>query len=326
MIGDPTGKNVTRKPLTREDVLANAETYAEQVFKVLDRERTEVRFNSEWFGKMSAADMIRLAGQHTVARMLERDDFAKRYAAHQSIAIHEFLYPLVQGYDSVALRADVELGGTDQKFNLLMGRGLQEHFGQKPQIVLTMPLLEGLDGVNKMSKSLGNYIGIDEPAIDIVTKTMKIGDELMWRWIELLSFDISMTDARALREEIEADALNPRDLKMRLARELAARFHGAAAADQAVAGWNAVVRGEGDLSQLPLTQIDVPADGLRIAALLTAAGLAPSNSEANRKLKERAVRVNGAVVEDAALVYAPGFEGVLAVGKRNFARVKLVAV
>jgi tyrosyl-tRNA synthetase len=326
MIGDPTGKNVTRKPLTREDVLANAETYAEQVFKVLDRERTEVRFNSEWFGKMSAADMIRLAGQHTVARMLERDDFAKRYAAHQSIAIHEFLYPLVQGYDSVALEADVELGGTDQKFNLLMGRGLQEHFGQKPQIVLTMPLLEGLDGVNKMSKSLGNYIGIDEPAIDIVTKTMKIGDELMWRWIELLSFDISMTDARALREEIEAGALNPRDLKMRLARELAARFHDAAAADQAVAGWNAVVRGEGDLSQLPLTQIDVPADGLRIAALLTAAGLAPSNSEANRKLKERAVRVNGAVVEDAALVYAPGFEGVLAVGKRNFARVKLVAV
>ena len=181
MIGDPSGKNVTRKPLTKEDVLANARTYEDQVFKVLDREKTEVRFNSEWFGKMGAADMIRLAGQHTVARMLERDDFSKRYAAQQSIAIHEFLYPLVQGYDSVALEADVELGGTDQKFNLLMGRGLQEHYGQKPQIVLTMPLLEGLDGVNKMSKSLNNYIGISEPAIDMVTKTMKVDDTLMWR-------------------------------------------------------------------------------------------------------------------------------------------------
>ncbi|HLT43173.1 MAG TPA: tyrosine--tRNA ligase, partial [Luteimonas sp.] len=204
MIGDPSGKNATRKPLTREDVLANARTYETQVFKVLDRERTEVRFNSEWFGTMSAADMIRLAGQHTVARMLERDDFAKRYAAQQSIAIHEFLYPLVQGYDSVALEADVELGGTDQKFNLLMGRGLQEHFGQKPQVVLTMPLLEGLDGVNKMSKSLGNYIGIAEPAIDIVTKTMKIGDALMWKWIDLLSFEIGIEAAARLRSEVEA--------------------------------------------------------------------------------------------------------------------------
>lgn len=324
MIGDPTGKNATRKPLTREDVLANAETYAEQVFKVLDRERTEVRFNSEWFGRMSAADMIRLAGQHTVARMLERDDFAKRYAAHQSIAIHEFLYPLVQGYDSVALEADVELGGTDQKFNLLMGRGLQEHFGQKPQIVLTMPLLEGLDGVQKMSKSLGNYIGINEPAIDIVTKAMKIDDTLMWRWIELLSFEISIADAQRLKGEIDSGALNPRDLKMRLARELAARFHGAAAAEQAVAGWNAAVRGEGDVSQLPLTDVVVPVEGLRIASLLTAAGLTPSNSEANRKLKERAVRIDGDVFEDAARVFAPGFEGVLAVGKRNFARVRLV--
>ncbi|GAB2505255.1 tyrosine--tRNA ligase [Lysobacter humi (ex Lee et al. 2017)] len=324
MIGDPTGKNVTRKPLTREDVLANAETYAEQVFKVLDRDRTEVRFNSEWFGQMSAADMVRLAGQHTVARMLERDDFAKRYAAQQSIAIHEFLYPLVQGYDSVALKADVELGGTDQKFNLLMGRGLQEHHGQAPQVVLTMPLLEGLDGVQKMSKSLGNYIGIDEPAIDIVTKTMKIDDALMWRWIELLSFEISIADAQRLRSEIDSGALNPRDLKMRLARELAARFHGARAAEQAVAGWNAAVRGEGDVSQLPLTDVTVPEEGLRIAALLTAAGLTPSNSEANRKLKERAVRVDGDILEDAQRVFAPGFEGVIAVGKRNFARVRLV--
>jgi tyrosyl-tRNA synthetase len=325
MIGDPTGKNVTRKPLTREDVLANAETYAEQVFKVLDRERTEVRFNSEWFGRMSAADMIKLAGQHTVARMLERDDFAKRYAAHQSIAIHEFLYPLVQGYDSVALEADVELGGTDQKFNLLMGRGLQEHFGQKPQIVLTMPLLEGLDGVNKMSKSLGNYIGIDEPAIDIVTKTMKVDDTLMWRWIELLSFDIGIAEARLLRGDIDSGQLNPRDLKMRLARELAARFHGSARAEQAVAGWNAAVRGEGDTAQLPLTDVAVPVDGVRIAALLTAAGLTPSNSEANRKLKERAVRVDGEVFEDAARIFLPGFEAVVAVGKRNFARVRLVS-
>lgn len=324
MIGDPTGKSATRKPLTREEVLANAETYAEQVFKVLDRGRTEVRFNSEWFGKMSAADMIRLAGQHTVARMLERDDFAKRFAAQQSIAIHEFLYPLVQGYDSVALQADVELGGTDQKFNLLMGRGLQEHFGQPPQVVLTMPLLEGLDGVHKMSKSLGNYIGITEPAIDIVNKTMKIGDELMWRWIELLSFEISPAEARRLRGEVAA-GLNPRDVKLRLARELAARFHGAAAAEQAIAGWHAAVTGQGDTSLLPLQEVAIPAEGIRIAALLTAAGITPSNSEANRKLKERAVRVDGVVVEDPGMTFAPGFEGVLQVGKRNFARVRLKA-
>jgi tyrosyl-tRNA synthetase len=324
MIGDPTGKNATRKPLTREDVERNARTYADQVFKVLDRERTEVRFNSEWFGKMGAADMIRLAGQQTVARMLERDDFAKRYAAQQSIAIHEFLYPLVQGYDSVALNADVELGGTDQKFNLLMGRGLQEHFGQAPQVVLTMPLLEGLDGVHKMSKSLGNYIGIDEPAIDIVTKTMKIDDALMWRWIDLLSFDIGLEEAARLRHQVEAGELNPRDVKLRLARELATRFHDAAAAERAVEGWQAVVTGQGDTRLLPLQEVPVPAEGLRIAALLTAAGLTPSNSEANRKLKERAVKVEGEVVEDPQLVFAPGFEGVLQVGKRNFARIVLV--
>ncbi|ROP73978.1 tyrosyl-tRNA synthetase [Stenotrophomonas rhizophila] len=325
MIGDPSGKNVTRKPLTKEDVLANARTYEDQVFKVLDREKTEVRFNSEWFGKMAAADMIRLAGQHTVARMLERDDFAKRYAAQQSIALHEFLYPLVQGYDSVALEADVELGGTDQKFNLLMGRGLQEHYGQKPQIVLTMPLLEGLDGVAKMSKSLNNYIGISEPAIDIVTKTMKIGDDLMWRWIELLSFDISQAEAKALREQVEAGGLNPREVKLRLARELTTRFHDAAAAEQAIAGWNAAVTGQGDVTLLPLQEVTIPAEGLRIGALLTAAGLTPSNSEASRKLKERAVKVDGQVVEDAQQVFVPGFEGLLQVGKRTFARVLLVA-
>ncbi len=325
MIGDPTGKNVTRKPLTREDVLANAETYASQVYKVLDKERTELRFNSEWFGQMSAADLIKLAAQHTVARMLERDDFAKRYAAQQPIAIHEFLYPLVQGYDSVALKCDVELGGTDQKFNLLMGRALQEHHGQAPQIVLTMPLLEGLDGVNKMSKSLGNYIGINEPAIDMVTKTMKIGDDLMWRWFELLSFDVSLEQLAQMKREIADGSLNPRDAKLRLARELVTRFHDAAAAEQAIAGWHAVVRGEGDTSLLPLNDIAVPAEGIRLAALLTAAGITASNSEASRKLKERAVRIDTEVVEDAQRVFSVGFEGVLQVGKRNFARVRLVA-
>jgi len=323
MIGDPSGKNITRKPLSREDVLANARTYEEQVFKVLDRKRTEVRFNSEWFAKMSAADIIRLAGQHTVARMLERDDFAKRYQAQQSIAIHEFLYPLVQGYDSVALKADVECGGTDQKFNLLMGRGLQENSGQPPQIVLTMPLLVGLDGVNKMSKSLGNYIGVTEPAIDIVNKTMKIGDALMWDWIELLSFEISINEAKSLQTAVAAGELNPREIKLRLARELATRFHDASTADTAIAGWQAAVTGQGDTSLLPLQDVKVPPEGLRIAPLLTAAGITPSNSEANRKLKERAVKINGAVIEDATLVVTPGFEGVLQVGKRNFARIRL---
>jgi len=324
MIGDPTGKNATRKPMTREDVEANARTYADQVFKVLDRERTELRFNMEWFGKMSAVDMTRLAGQLTVARMLERDDFAKRYAAQQPISIHEFLYPLAQGYDSVALRSDVELGGTDQKFNLLMGRALQESHGQPPQIVLTMPLLEGLDGINKMSKSLGNYIGINEPAIDIVTKTLKVGDELMWRWFELLSFDVSLAELGRMKQDVAAGQLNPRDAKLRLARELAARFHGAAAAETAVAGWHAVVRGEGDTSLLPQAEIAVPAEGLRIAPLLVAAGLAASNSEASRKLKERAVKVDAEVLEDGQRVFGPGFEGVLQVGKRSFARVRLV--
>ncbi|AEQ94741.1 tyrosine--tRNA ligase [Xanthomonas oryzae] len=324
MIGDPSGKNATRKPLSREDVLANARTYEEQVFKILDRERTEVRFNSEWFGQMSAADMIKLSAQHTVARMLERDDFAKRFGSQQPIAIHEFLYPLVQGYDSVALKADVELGGTDQKFNLLMGRGLQEHYGQAPQIVLTMPLLEGLDGVAKMSKSLGNYIGINEPAIDIVTKTMKIGDELTWRWIDLLSFDISVAEAVRLKEQVTSGELHPREVKLRLARELATRFHDAVTAEQAIAGWHAVVTGQGDTSLLPLQEVVVPAEGLRIASLLTAAGLTPSNSEATRKLKERAVKIDGEVLEDATRVFTQGFEGVIQVGKRNFARVSLV--
>ena len=325
MIGDPSGKNSTRPPLTRDQVLANAETYKEQVFKILDPQRTQVVFNSEWMDKFSAAEMIQLAGKYTVARMLERDDFDKRYKGGQSIAIHEFLYPLIQGYDSVAMRADIELGGTDQKFNLLMGRALQEHHGQKPQVVLTMPLLVGLDGVNKMSKSLGNYIGVTDPAIDFVNKTMKIGDELMWEWIELLSFDIGIDEAAKLKAEVAAGVLNPREVKLRLARELATRFHDAAAAETAIAGWHAAVTGQGDTSQLPLKEVAIPAEGLRIAALLTAAGITPSNSEANRKLKERAVRVDGEVVEDAGSVFTPGFEGVLQVGKRNFARVRLVS-
>jgi tyrosyl-tRNA synthetase len=326
MIGDPSGKSATRKPLTREDVLANAQTYADQVFKVLDREKTEVRFNSEWFGAMSAADMIKLAGQHTVARMLERDDFQKRFSGQQPIAIHEFLYPLVQGYDSVALKADVELGGTDQRFNLLMGRGLQEHHGQAPQVVITMPLLEGLDGVNKMSKSLGNYIGINEPAIDIVTKTMKVGDELMWRWMELLSFEVSLTELAKLKADVAAGAVHPKDLKLRLARELATRFQGASEAEKAIRGWEAVVRGvSADWEEIPLTELVIPADGLRIAALLTLAGLTPSNSEAARKMKERSVRVNGVVVEDTATSFSPGFQAVLQVGKRTFAHIRLVA-
>jgi tyrosyl-tRNA synthetase len=323
MIGDPSGKNVTRKPLTREDVLANAETYAAQVYKVLDRERTELRFNSEWFGKMDAAGMIKLAAKHTVARMLERDDFDKRYKSGQPIAIHEFLYPLVQGYDSVALKADVELGGTDQKFNLLVGRQLQEQEGQPPQIVLTMPLLEGTDGVNKMSKSLGNYIGINEPANEIFGKVMRVSDELMWRYYELLSFEKSLADIERMRDDVDAGA-NPRDYKMALATELTARFHDKAAADAAIKHWNDVVQGGGVPQDLKTVEVAVPANGIRVAALLKAAGLAPSTSEAMRKLNERAVRVDGSVVEDRELTLQQGEEHLLQLGKRGFAKVKLI--
>jgi tyrosyl-tRNA synthetase len=324
MIGDPTGKNVTRKPLTREDVAANARTYADQVFKVLDRDKTELRFNSEWFDQMDAAGMIKLAAQHTVARMLERDDFSKRFAGQQPIAIHEFLYPLVQGYDSVALKADVELGGTDQKFNLLMGRALQAHYGQPPQIVLTMPLLEGLDGVNKMGKSLGNYIGINEPANDIFGKTMSVSDELMWRWFTLLSFEKSLADIAAMRAAVAAGG-NPRDFKVQLARELVDRFHGAGAGEAAIRHWNEVVRGGAVPADLPVQEIPVPAEGIRIGALLRAAGLAASGAEAGRKLTERAVRIDGVLAEDRELTLSAGDECLLQLGKRGFARVRLVA-
>jgi tyrosyl-tRNA synthetase len=324
MIGDPTGKNVTRKPLSREDIEANAKTYADQVYKVLDREKTEVRFNSEWFGAMSAADMVRLSAKHTVARMLERDDFSKRYKSEQPIAIHEFLYPLVQGYDSVALAADVELGGTDQKFNLLVGRQLQEDAGQPAQIVLTMPLLEGTDGVAKMSKSLGNYIGINEPPNEIFGKIMRLSDEMMWRYFELLSFEKSLADLKGLRDAVLHGRKNPRDLKMELARELTSRFHGAGAGEGAVRHWHEVVQGGGVPQDLELTDIRVPVDGIRIGALLKAAGLAPSTSEAMRKLGERAVRVDGEVVEARDLLLSAGSEHLLQLGKRGFARVRLI--
>jgi tyrosyl-tRNA synthetase len=322
MIGDPTGKNATRKPLTREDVLANAETYAEQVYKVLDRTKTELRFNSEWFGTMTAADMIKLAGQHTVARMLERDDFAKRYAAQQSIAIHEFLYPLVQGYDSVALKCDVELGGTDQKFNLLMGRGLQEAAGLPPQVVITLPLLEGLDGANKMSKSLGNYIGINEPAKDIFGKTMSVSDDLMWRWFELLSFKKSLAELADMRRAVEAGEANPRDFKLELAYELTARFHGAGAADAVLGAWHA--KRDGALPEdIREFHIRAPKEGLRLAAALRETALAASGAEASRKAKERAVRVDGVVVEDPSHLLPPGTTYLLQLGKRGFARINL---
>ena len=324
MIGDPSGKNVTRKPLTRDDVLANAETYAAQVYKVLDKQRTELRFNSEWFGQMDAAGMIKLAAKHTVARMLERDDFDKRYKSGQPIAIHEFLYPLVQGYDSVALKADVELGGTDQKFNLLVGRQLQEDVGQPPQIVLTMPLLEGTDGVNKMSKSLGNYIGINEAPNEIFGKVMRLSDDMMWRYFDLLSFAQSLADIARMREEVAAGK-NPRDFKMALAAELTARFHDQAAAQAAIAHWHEVVQGGGVPQDIPTQQIAVAADGIRIGALLKAAGLAPSTSEAMRKLNERAVRIDGNVVENRELTLHANAEHLLQLGKRGYARVRLVA-
>jgi len=273
---------------------------------------------------MDAAGMIRLAAKHTVARMLERDDFDKRYKGGQPIAIHEFLYPLVQGYDSVALKADVELGGTDQKFNLLVGRQLQEDVGQPPQIVLTMPLLEGTDGVNKMSKSLGNYIGINEAPNEIFGKIMRLSDDMMWRYFELLSFAKSLADIAHMREEV-AGGKNPRDFKMQLAAELTARFHNEAAAQASIAHWHEVVQGGGVPQDLPTIDVAIPAAGIRIGALLKAAGLAPSTSEAMRKLNERAVRIDGAVVENRELTLLPNAEHLLQLGKRGYARVRLVS-
>jgi len=324
MIGDPSGKSATRPPLSEDDVKRNAETYAEQVFRILDKSRTVVEFNSRWFGQMHAADLVRLAAQHTVARMLERDDFAKRYAGNQPIGIHEFLYPLIQGYDSVALEADVELGGTDQTFNLLVGRGLQAHYGQAPQIVLTMPLLEGLDGVQKMSKSLGNTIGVTEPPDEIFGKTMRISDELMWRYYELLS-QVSLDEIAARRARVVAGE-NPKLVKEALAEELVARFHGPEAGRSARERFNArFARGELP-DDIPEREIAVPAEGLALASVLKAAGLTASTSESHRMVKQGAVRVDGERVSDASRVLAPGSEHLLQVGKRRVARVRTLSL
>jgi tyrosyl-tRNA synthetase len=321
LIGDPTGRNATRPPLTVDEIKANANTYKAQVFKILDAERTRIDFNSRWLSKLTATDMVRLTAHYTVARMLERDDFSKRYKAGQPISIHEFLYPLAQGYDSVAMRADVELGGTDQKFNLLVGRTLQEAYGQEPQVVLTTPLLEGTDGVSKMSKSLGNYIGITEDADSMFGKLMSISDELMWRYFELLSFR-PLTQIAHLRGEAGAGR-NPRDIKFELAREIVARFHDAAAAERAQRNFTARVSQKAVPEDLPLRVIAVEGAGLRLANLLKEAGLAPSTSEANRKIDEGAVRIDGERVSDRARTLKAGAEHVFQVGSKRFARVRL---
>ncbi|CAG0930320.1 MAG: Tyrosine--tRNA ligase [Rhodocyclaceae bacterium] len=321
MIGDPTGRNATRPPLSREQILENAKTYREQVFKILDPDKTEVCFNSTWFEPIGAAGMIKLAAQHTVARMLERDDFAKRYASGQPIAIHEFLYPLCQGYDSVAMRADIELGGTDQKFNLLVGRELQKHYGQSPQCILTMPLLEGLDGVNKMSKSYGNYVGIDEPPKEIFGKLMSVSDDLMWRYYELLSFRSNEEIAR-FKEEV-AGGRNPRDVKVMLAQEIVQRFHSRQAAEDALADFEARFRQGAIPEDVEDVSIPCGAEGLGIALVLKQAGLTGSTSEALRMIEQGGVRLDGEKVSDRALVLKPGVTVVLQVGKRKFARVSL---
>lgn len=317
MIGDPTGKNATRPPLSREQIKQNALTYQDQVFKILDPAKTEICFNSSWFDALGAAGMIKLAAQHTVARMLERDDFAKRYAGNQPIAIHEFLYPLCQGYDSVAMQADVELGGTDQKFNLLVGRELQKHYGQAPQCILTMPLLEGLDGVNKMSKSLGNYIGIAEPPQEIFGKVMSISDVLMWRYFDLLSFRSSQ-EISNLKRDVDAGA-NPRDVKILLAQELVARFHSQAAAGRALEDFQARFQRGAMPEDMP--QLSIPSG--QIAQVLKQSGLVASTSEALRMIDGGGVRIDGEKVSDKALMLAAGSTVVLQVGKRKFARIAL---
>ena len=320
MIGDPTGKSATRPPLTRDEVLENARTYEEQIYKILDPERTLVVFNSSWMGEMSAADLIQLAARQTVARMLERDDFSKRYRNGQPIAIHEFLYPLIQGYDSVALKADVELGGTDQKFNLLMGRELQKQYGQPPQVVITMPLLEGLDGVNKMSKSLGNYVGIDEPPEEMFGKLMSISDELMWRYFELLSFR-PMADIERLKQEV-ATGRNPRDVKFELAEEIVARFHDRATAERARQAFIARFQKGALPDELPEVALAPGDEGMPLPRLLKEAGLVASTSEGIRMIRQGAVRINGDRVGDKDLRVRTGdLPLVVQVGKRRFARV-----
>lgn len=321
MIGDPTGKNETRKPLTRADVEANAQTYRDQVFKVLDPERTTVVFNSHWLDKLGTDGLIRLAAHQTVARMLERDDFSQRYKGGQPIAIHEFLYPLLQGYDSVELKADVELGGNDQKFNLLMGRHLQQAYGQKPQCVLTVPILEGLDGVNKMSKSLNNYIGVKDPAPEMFGKIMSISDTLMWRYYELLSFR-PLAEIAALRKSIDEGA-NPRDIKMELGVEIASRFHGAGAGETARAAFIEQFSKGALPENIPEVNVVSPAAGLGLARVLKEAGLVASNGEGLRMIEQRAVRVDQQRVEDKALALKPGATYLLQVGSRRYARVTM---
>src|SRR6185312_7705916 len=321
LIGDPSGRNVTRPRLTPEEVQANARTYEKQIFRILDPARTRVDFNSRWFGPMSAAGLIEIAARHTVARMLERDEFSKRFKAGQPIAMHEFLYPLVQGYDSVALQADVELGGTDQRFNLLVGRSLQEHYGQEPQIVLTMPLLEGLDGVNKMSKSLGNYVAINDAPDEMFGKLMSISDALMWRYFELLSFR-PLREIGALRGEVDSGR-NPRDVKFELAREIVARFHDACAAERAQANFQARFSRKQLPADLPLTALPAAGEHLGLIAALVAAGLAASGTEARRKIAEGAVRIDGEKATDAALQLKSGTEYLLQLGPRRAARVRV---
>ena len=323
MIGDPTGKNVTRKPLTREEVLENAKTYQEQVFKILDPSKTQVMFNSSWMNAMSPAELIQLAAKHTVARMLERDDFSKRFKSGQSIAIHEFLYPLIQGYDSVAMRADVELGGTDQKFNLLVGRQLQEVYGQKPQVVITMPILEGLDGVQKMSKSLNNYIGIADAADDMFGKLMSISDELMWRYFELLSFR-PMTEIKQWMQECEQGA-NPRNYKVKLAQEIIERFHDAASAIKALENFEARFQRGAIPDEMDELELSCEAGSYCIANVLKDAGLVGSTSEAIRMINQGAVKIDGEKVSDPKLDIAAGTVNVYQVGKRKFARIKISA-
>ena len=321
LIGDPTGKNATRKPLSPEEIQANARTYEAQVFKILDPQKTRVEFNSKWTNALGAAGLVQLAARHTVARMLERDDFAKRYAAGEPISIHEFLYPLVQGYDSVALKADVELGGTDQKFNLLVGRQLQEHYGQRPQVVLTMPILEGLDGVQKMSKSLGNYIGINEPPNEMFGKLMSISDDLMWRYFELLSFR-PLTEIEGFKQQITGGA-NPRDIKFLLGQEIVARFHGAAAGKAAQEEFVARFQKGALPEEMPELELAVGTEGVGIVELLKQAQLVASGSEANRMLEQGGVKVDSEKVVDRGLKLKPGASHVLQVGKRKFARVTL---
>ena len=321
MIGDPSGRNATRPALTPEQIAANAETYKSQVFKVLHPGKTEILFNSTWCSQLGADGMVKLAAKYTVARMLERDDFSKRFAEQRPISIHEFLYPLMQGYDSVAMKADVELGGTDQKFNLLVGRELQKDYGQEPQVIITMPLLEGLDGVNKMSKSLGNYVGINEAPDDMFGKLMSVSDELMWRYLELLSFE-PMATLDKWKRSVQEGA-NPREVKVRMAQELVARFHARADAERALEEFESRFRHGGVPADLVEQHLDSPPAGLAIAQVLKMAGLCPSTSDAHRMIEQGGVKVDGEKVEDKSLKLAPGASYVVQVGKRKFARVAL---